>query len=81
MTISLIWVSALTRTCFEKAILIGVVSTIVVLTLFLIIYKIGKWRFDANKDLENSKVIFNFDKLLPKKRNSVLSESSLSAAN
>ena len=81
MTISLIWVSALTRTCFEKAILIGVVSTIVVLTLFLIIYKIGKWRFDANKDLENSKVIFNFDKLLPKKRNSVLSESSLSATN
>ncbi|CAG2168495.1 unnamed protein product, partial [Oppiella nova] len=66
-TICLIWVSALTRTCLEKAVFIGTVSTAIVLTLFVIIYKIGNWRFAANKDTENNKVVFDFDKLLPKK--------------
>ncbi|CAG2105632.1 unnamed protein product [Medioppia subpectinata] len=59
--------SALSRTCRPKAVLIGLVSTVVVLTLFVIIYKIGNSRFRANKDKENNKVVFNFDKLLPKK--------------
>ncbi|CAG2120502.1 unnamed protein product, partial [Medioppia subpectinata] len=44
-TIGLIWMSALSRTCRPKAVLIGLVSTVVVLTLFVIIYKIGNSRF------------------------------------
>jgi len=76
-TLVLIWASALTRTCLEKAIFIGSVSSIVTIILFIAIYKVGKWRFNANKELEQTKVIFNFDKLLPKKRNSVQSISSI----